>query len=100
MTAKGVPQGARPIAHSLFLASDGRLIDGSTGGTLSSNVDTVGQMIYASGTWRMPINKSDGSFVYLENGTEIATTGVLGGAPLGYSIFTSDSPPMVRQGRS
>lgn len=92
VTAKGVPQGARPIAHSLFLASDGRLIDGSTGGTLSSNVDTVGQMIYASGTWRMPIKKSDGSFVYLENGTEIATTGVLGGAPLGYSIFTSDSP--------
>ncbi|MCM3501526.1 hypothetical protein M3667_06475 [Microbacterium sp. P26] len=99
VTAQGVPSGSRPIAHSVFFSPDGRLIDGSTGATLSSNVDTVGQMIYAAGTWRMPIQKTDGTYVYLENGTELSTTGVLKGTPLGYSIFTSDFPTDGASGR-
>lgn len=94
MAVIGVPSGSTPVASSLFLASDGRLIDGSSGSVLASGVDTYGQVFrdISTGSWRLPLKKKNGDASYLQDGAETATSGVSSGSsPAGGSMFlTSD----------
>lgn len=92
-TPIGVPAGSAPVAAAIFLTSDGRLVDGGSGGAvMSTNVDTYGQLIASSTGWRIPLKKTNGAVVYLESGTETTPTGVpAGSAPVAAGIFlTSD----------
>ncbi len=43
---------ATPAFHSVFLTTDKRLVDGYDGTVLASDVDPLGQMIFAAGVWR------------------------------------------------
>ena len=81
--AVGVPTDATPAFHSVFLTTDKRLVDGYDGTVLASDVDPLGQMIFAAGVWRAPLAKADGSCTYLENGTEYPSQTT--GDPDGYS---------------
>ncbi len=53
----GVPSGATPVANTLFLTSDNRLIDGSNGTVLVGNVNTAGSYYHPfdDSYWSIPL---------------------------------------------
>lgn len=85
ITAAGIPANSTPAFAAGFLATDGRLMNGSTGTVMASNVDSFGQIYSDSGQWSVPLKKKDGSFSYLENGTEKAAIGVPSGSTPAYA---------------
>lgn len=98
IAASGIPANAVPVASSLFLTPDARLIDASTGNVCASNVDSYG-LIYRdipTGTWRLPLKKKDGVTAYLQDGSETATSGVpSGGSPAGGSLFLASDGRVI-----
>ncbi|MFJ4160225.1 hypothetical protein [Microbacterium testaceum] len=90
----GVPSGSTPAFAASFLTSDGRLINGTSGSVQASNVDTFGQVFTAPDRsfWAAPLKKKDGTFTYIDDNGEHATTGVPSGSTPAFaaSFLTSD----------
>lgn len=89
----GVPANSTPMSSTMFLAPDGRVLDGRLGGqALALNVVAFGG-IYHDGSkypWFMPLRKSDGSCSYLDSSQERSTLGVPNGStPICGTLFLS-----------
>ncbi|MFJ4159298.1 hypothetical protein [Microbacterium testaceum] len=92
----GIPSGATPAADAYFLASDGRLIAGDTGTVLTTDVDSYGRMLWNGSNWRWPLKKKNGSFTYVQNGTEIAANGIPSGStPVSGAIFLASDGRLI-----
>ncbi len=77
IAAVGVPSGSTPVAAGIFLAPDGRVIDGgSNGQVLATNIASTGQLITGQVGWRLPMKKNDGSCVYTDGVNLINANGV------------------------
>lgn len=88
----GVASGSTPVAAWLFLAVDGRLIEGSDGSIVASNVASFGRIATRNGTWVLPAVKANGSPVVISPNGETAASGVpAGSTPVAAGLFrTSD----------
>lgn len=55
----GVPSGSTPLAHTLFLTSDNRIIDGSNGKVLSRGVTATGDYSqpFQDSSWAIPLTQ-------------------------------------------
>ncbi len=72
------PSGRNPVAGNLF-EDGGSIFHGNDSAALAQDVKTVGAS-YSDGTdYRIPLEKNDGSFTYLQSGTETTATGVPSG---------------------
>lgn len=94
----GVPSNSTPVASSIFLSSDGRLIDGGSGSVYATGVASCGQIYrdIPTGSWRLPLKKTDGTTSYIQDGTEVATTGVPSGSmPSGSGVFLTPAGRFV-----
>ncbi|MCD2170187.1 hypothetical protein LPW41_10825 [Microbacterium sp. JC 701] len=97
--AAGVPSQSTPVQGAMFLASDGRLIDGSNGFVWSSNVDSCGRIFQSNstGNWSMPLKKRDGSCaVLLNDASQKSATGVPSGStPVQGGLFLSSDGRII-----
>ncbi|MDQ1174233.1 hypothetical protein QE430_002540 [Microbacterium testaceum] len=93
----GVPTDTTPVAGGLFLTPDYRMIDGTSGNVVSTNVDSWGT-IFIDGTqgWYLPVKKRDGSFTYLASSSEQSTVGVpAGSVPVTRALFLSSDGRLI-----
>ncbi len=96
-----LPDGTTPIGGSLFLTTDGRVVDGSTGVQYAADVASFGQLYrkIAAGEWAIGLKKKDGSCTYLLNGTESAASNVPSGStPIASSKFLSPDGRLIDGG--
>ncbi|WP_186325574.1 hypothetical protein [Microbacterium sp. BH-3-3-3] len=96
--ASGTPVNSAPVTFSWFVAPDGRLIDGVSGSVLASSVDTWGLIFrWTNNHSYLPLRKTDGTFTFLENGSETACTGVPSGSvPVAGSSFLSTDGRLIQ----
>lgn len=89
----GVPANSTPMSSILFLAPDGRVLDGRAGGQpLALDVVAFGGVYHDQSMphWIMPLRKSDGSCSYLDTSQERSTSGVPSGStPMVAALFLS-----------
>lgn len=79
--AAGVPNGSIPIGAGVFLASDGRLIDGlNAGAVLATGVSTPGAFAVLPDSWRIPLAAAATSASTITNGTTQAVSGMPSGS--------------------
>ncbi len=97
-----MPSGSTPVAAGIFLATDGRLIDGgSNGQVLATNVAATGQLFTGQVGWRIPLRKTDGTCVYSDGSSQTAATGVPGGsAPVAAGIFLAADGRLIDGGNN
>ncbi len=94
----GVPANSRPIGNSSFLTADGRLIRGKDGTIEATGVKAVGQifLMLPNFTALVPLLKTDGSCVYLEDGVEKAAQGVPNGSqPVASTYFRTTDGRLI-----
>ncbi|MCM3501522.1 hypothetical protein M3667_06455, partial [Microbacterium sp. P26] len=81
----GVPSGSTLAWGAVFLAPDGRLLDGRNGNLIVSNVDSFGQNVPgANGDTFVPLKMRDGSFRWMQNVASNPTVGVPSGSTLAW----------------
>ncbi|WP_154096430.1 hypothetical protein [Microbacterium testaceum] len=99
--AMGIPSGSTPAADAYFLTSDGRLVAGDTGAVLTTDVDNFGRMLWNGSNWRWPLKKKDGSFTYVQDGTEIVASGIpAGSTPISGAIFLAPDGRLIDSANS
>lgn len=96
LSTTGVPSGSTPAADNYFLDPNGNLIDGTSGIALTSSVDRFGRMHWDGSVYRWPLEKKDGSFSYLTDGTETVATGIPSGStPVASAMFLSPDGRLI-----
>ncbi|MFJ4158396.1 hypothetical protein [Microbacterium testaceum] len=91
--ASGIPGGATPIAQGFFLSGGTLYLSGT--GSVATGIDSVGRLVEAaskSGSFLLPMRRSDGSAAIYDTGTGAVTTATgtpSGSTPLAADLFRS-----------
>lgn len=84
----GIPAGSTPVAARLYLAPDGRLIDGGSGSVIATQIATVGRIATRNGGWVLPVVRTDGAPTAVTPSGEVTVSAVpAGSTPVAAGLF-------------